>query len=237
MQETAHILVVDDEPSVREGLSDMLSIAGHIVTSASDGQEGLDFFHKALERDELPPFDILIFDIKMPHMSGLELMDRVIKLDPEIPVIIITGHGDSHTATYALAGGAYDYITKPLEPDLVLAAVSRALAIGRLRRRFKQTVQNASVIGAITSGIANELNTPLNTITLAAEELSKHLNQIKHLTSLTLKADGSPKSKIPLADINMDPAYKQIETITRCVLHCIRVLEALNLQTPADRQD
>jgi two-component system C4-dicarboxylate transport response regulator DctD len=234
MQETAHILVVDDETSVREGLSDMLSISGHIVTCANDGQEGLELFHKALERDELPPFDILIFDIKMPHMSGLELMERVVQLDPEIPIIIITGHGDSHTATYALAGGAYDYITKPLEPDLVLDAVTRALAIGRLRRRFKKTIQNAGVIGAITSGIANELDTPLNTITRSAEELSKHLNQIKHLTTLTLQADGSPESKIPIADIDMDPAYKQIKTITRSVLHCIRLLEALNIHQSQD---
>ncbi len=234
MQETAHILVVDDEPSVREGLSDMLSISGHIVTCAFDGQQGLELFHKALERDELPPFDILIFDIKMPNMSGLELMERVVKLDPEIPIIIITGHGDSNTATYALAGGAYDYITKPLEPDLVLDAVTRALAIGRLRRRFRKTVQNAGVIGAITAGIANELDTPLNNITRAAEELSKHLNQIKHLTSLTLQADGLPESNIPIADIDMDPAYKQIKVITRSVLHCIRLLEALNLQNPQD---
>ena len=234
MQETAHILVVDDEPSVREGLSDMLSISGHIVTCANDGQQGLEVFHKALERDEIAPFDILIFDIKMPHMSGLELMERVVKLDPEIPVIIVTGHGDSSTATHALAGGAYDYITKPLEPDLVLAAVTRALAIGRLRRRFKKTIQNAGVIGAITSGIANELDTPLNAITVAAEELSKQLNQIKHLTCLTLQADGSPKSKIPIADIDMDPAYKQIETITRSVLHCIRLLEALNVKTTSE---
>jgi len=234
MQETAHILVVDDEPSVREGLSDMLSICGHIVTCANDGQEGLELFHKALERDELPPFDILIFDIKMPHMTGLELMERIVKLDPEIPIIIITGHGDSRTATYALAGGAYDYITKPLEPDLVFDAISRALAIGRLRRRFKKSVQNAGVIGAITSGIANELDTPLNTITRSAEELSKHLNQIKHLTTLTIQADGSPETKIPIADIDMDPAYKQIETITRSVLHCIRVLEALNIHQPQE---
>ncbi len=234
MQETAHILVVDDEPSVREGLSDMLCICGHIITCANDGQEGLGLFHKALERDELPPFDILIFDIKMPHMSGLELMERVVKLDPEIPIIIITGHGDSHTATYALAGGAYDYITKPLEPDLVLDAVTRALAIGRLKRRFKRIIQNTGVIGAITSGIANELDTPLNTITRSAEELSKHLNQIKHLTTLTLQADGSPEANIPIADIDMDPAYKQIETITRSVLHCIRLLEALNIPQPQD---
>ncbi|MEJ2561683.1 MAG: response regulator, partial [Anaerolineales bacterium] len=234
MQETAHILVVDDEPSVREGLSDMLSICGHIVTCANDGQQGLELFHKALERDELPPFDILIFDIKMPNMSGLELMERVVKLDPEIPIIIITGHGDSNTATYALAGGAYDYITKPLEPDLVLDAVTRALAIGRLRRRFRKTVQNAGVIGAITSGIAKELDTPLNNITRAAEELSKQLNQIKHLTSLTLQADDLPETNIPIADIDMDPAYKQIEVITRSVLHCIRLLEALDLQPPQD---
>jgi DNA-binding NtrC family response regulator len=235
MQETAHILVVDDEPSVREGLSDMLSICGHIVTCANDGQQGLELFHKALERDELPPFDILIFDIKMPNMSGLELMERVVKLDPEIPIIIITGHGDSNTATYALAGGAYDYITKPLEPDLVLDAVTRALAIGRLRRRFRKTVQNAGVIGAITSGIAKELDTPLNNITRAAEELSKQLNQIKHLTSLTLQADDLPETNIPIADIDMDPAYKQIEVITRSVLHCIRLLEALDLQPPQDQ--
>jgi DNA-binding NtrC family response regulator len=234
MQETAHILIVDDEPSVREGLSDMLSICGHIITCAKDGQEGLDLFHKALERDELPPFDILIFDIKMPHMTGLELMERIVKLDAEIPIIIITGHGDSHTATYALAGGAYDYITKPLEPDLVFGAVARALAIGRLRRRFRKTIQNAGVIGAITSGIANELDIPLNTITRSAEELSKHLNQIKHLTTLTLQADGSPEANIPIADIDMDPAYKQIETITRSVLHCIRLLEALNIHQPQD---
>ena len=223
------VLVVDDDPDARDFLATVLRDNGFIATMARDGMEAI-----AMIEEQKP--DLVALDISMPEKSGVAVY-RKLKEDEQlrgIPVIIVTGHGDSSTATHALAGGAYDYITKPLEPDLVLAAVTRALAIGRLRRRFKKTIQNAGVIGAITSGIANELDTPLNAITVAAEELSKQLNQIKHLTCLTLQADGSPKSKIPIADIDMDPAYKQIETITRSVLHCIRLLEALNVKTTSE---
>ncbi|NIS81156.1 MAG: response regulator [Anaerolineales bacterium] len=233
MEETAHILIVDDEPHIREGLSDLLALDGHIVTCAEDGQEGLALFVKGLERDELPPLDTLIIDIKMPSLGGLALMEEVRLRDPEIPIIIITGHGDLRTATRALKNGASDYITKPFEPELVLAAVSRALAISRLKRRVEKAERMAN-LGAIAAGIADELDGPLNAITRSAEELSKQLNLIPHQTALSLDADGASSTKIPIADINLEPAFKLLETITRSVLHCIRILETLNVQSPSE---
>lgn len=163
-------------------------------------------------------------------------MDEVHKRDPEVPTIIITGHGDLRTAIHALQSGAHDYITKPFEPELVLAAVSRALAISHLKRRVERVEQLAN-IGMIAAGIADELDSPLNAITRSAEELSKQLNLIPQQMALSLNADGASSTRIPMADINLDPAFKHLETITRSILHCIRILETLNVPSPTELPD
>ncbi|MFQ5513072.1 MAG: sigma-54-dependent transcriptional regulator [Myxococcota bacterium] len=116
----ARILVVDDERSMLEFLEILLQRDGHNVTCCAAADEAL----VALENDE---FDILISDIRMPGMSGLELLDRVRELSPETLVVLITAHGSTESAVEAMKSGAYDYLTKPCSVDEIRLVVQKAL--------------------------------------------------------------------------------------------------------------
>ena len=96
----ARILVVDDESSIRRTLKDILEFEKHQVEIASNGQEALDFIN-----DE--DFDVVLLDIKMPEMDGMEVLERITKMK-DIPVVMISGHGTIETAVQATRNGAFD---------------------------------------------------------------------------------------------------------------------------------
>jgi two-component system response regulator HydG len=122
----ARLLVVDDEPSARSGLEKLLSSEGYRVWGAADG-------HAALERiDEVAP-DVVITDLKMPGMDGLELLDRIRARDLRLPVLVVTAFGEVATAVAAMRRGAEDYLTKPIDIDALLVSVERALERRDLR--------------------------------------------------------------------------------------------------------
>ena len=120
---TGRILVVDDEEIVRRTLAFIL--ADYAVTSVGDGREALQVFQ---EQD----FDLLIVDLNMPHMSGDELLEQIHRIDPDMPVIILTGYATMNKAIEALRAGAYDFLTKPIENPLLIQAAERALKNRRL---------------------------------------------------------------------------------------------------------
>lgn len=103
----AKILVIDDEKSIRNTLKEILEYEGHEVQDAPDGLEGL----KKIEAEK---FDIILSDIKMPKMDGMELLDKILELQNDTPIIMISGHGTIETAVEAIKKGAYDFIAKPL---------------------------------------------------------------------------------------------------------------------------
>jgi DNA-binding NtrC family response regulator len=113
------ILVVDDEAQVRTMLSNILSRNGHNVDSASDGMEALNKFG---END----YRLVISDVVMPQMSGIELLDEVKKMSPNVPVILMTGQGTINSAVEAMQKGAFDYILKPFSSEVIQVAVKRA---------------------------------------------------------------------------------------------------------------
>ena len=118
---TGKILVVDDEDIVRTSCSRTLSPEGYEVKLAKNGAEGLKMASE--ER-----FDLVLTDLKMPDMDGIEVL-RIIKEQwPETAVIIVTGYQTVDTAVKAIKLGAYDYIEKPFTPDALIAAVREALA-------------------------------------------------------------------------------------------------------------
>lgn len=127
----ATVLVVDDEKVVRDGCRRVLCGRGYQVDLAASGQE-------AMERLGDGPVDIILLDLKMPGMSGEELLDRVRDLYPDIPVIVITGHGTVDTAVECMKKGAYDFITKPFEVQHFLLTVNRAADKRRLEQRARQ---------------------------------------------------------------------------------------------------
>jgi DNA-binding NtrC family response regulator len=127
----AKLLVVDDETNIREGLQKALSLDGYEVEVAQDGQEALD---KIDEGD----IDLVITDLRMPRVSGEELMKDALSRYPYIPVIILTGHGTIENAVEAMRNGAYDFITKPLNIDKLSLIVNRALENSSLKRQNRE---------------------------------------------------------------------------------------------------
>jgi DNA-binding NtrC family response regulator len=115
------LLVVDDEKNIRVGLGKVLEMEGYAVRLASDGSEALDILKGG-------DIDLIITDLKMPNLSGEELLKRAIELFPQLPVIILTGHGTIENAVQAMRDGAYDYLTKPINMDHFMLLVKRALS-------------------------------------------------------------------------------------------------------------
>lgn len=114
------ILVIDDEKNIREGLAMALEDEGYEVITADNGKTGLDIALK----DEV---DLVITDLKMPEISGEEVLREVISKTPGVPVIVLTGHGTVETAVEAMRMGAYDFLTKPLDLERLFLLVKRAL--------------------------------------------------------------------------------------------------------------
>jgi DNA-binding NtrC family response regulator len=121
----AHILIVEDEQRMRHLLSIMLSRRGYQVAQAGDGVE-------ALEMISATPFDMIITDIKMPRMDGVELLKKIMEMDIPYPVIFITAFASVESAVEAMRQGAVDYITKPFEEARILMTVERTLGLSRI---------------------------------------------------------------------------------------------------------
>jgi two-component system nitrogen regulation response regulator NtrX len=138
------LLIVDDEPSILQSLGGLLSDEGFEVTTAANGYEAL----KAIEEDTP---DLVLLDIWMPGIDGIETLKEIKKENPNIQVIIITGHGTIETAVKATKLGAFDLIEKPLSIDKVIVAINNALNFRRLEEENKylrkKTLEKNSING------------------------------------------------------------------------------------------
>jgi len=127
------ILVVDDDKMLTDNLIEFLTKLGYQAFPAYNGKEGF-------ARFEQEDFQVVITDLKMPEMDGMELLEEMKKLDSDVIVIILTGFGTIESAVQAIKGGAYDYITKPLKFEEIELIVDRAMekhTIFRQMRRFR----------------------------------------------------------------------------------------------------
>jgi len=130
MLQTKSILVVDDEPDMRIALMHALSRSGYAVEAVSSGSE-------ALEKFKNERFNMVITDLKMPEISGMDVLEGVKKISPQIPVIMITAHGSISNAVEAMKEGASDYILKPFSMEALEVAVKRACEYVRGRIQSK----------------------------------------------------------------------------------------------------
>ncbi len=128
------ILIVDDEKNIRSGLGKSLSMEGYAVLFAEDGAEAWD----VVQREHV---DLIISDLKMPRMSGSELLLKVTAAYPTLPVIILTGHGTIESAVDAMRDGAFDFLTKPVNLDRLGLLVKRALSSKKLQLENTQLLQ------------------------------------------------------------------------------------------------
>jgi DNA-binding NtrC family response regulator len=141
------VLIVDDEPEMVESTARLLTLAGHRCTTTTVAQEAL----AALESQ--PP-DVLLTDLKMPGMEGLELLRRAHRVDPDLPVIVITAFASIESAVGAVKEGAFDYLPKPFSAEQLRVAVDRAFRQRELRRenrnlrrQLQQTLGLENIIG------------------------------------------------------------------------------------------
>ncbi len=131
----SRILLIDDEEAILRVMSMSLRSDGHEVTTALSGEDGIRVFQ------EDPP-DLVLTDIKMPGMDGIEVLKKVKEIQPDAEVIIITGHGDIDNAIEALKFGASDFINKPVRNDVLTVAIERAEEKRTIKRRLKDYTEN-----------------------------------------------------------------------------------------------
>jgi len=116
----ASILIIDDEKAIRKTLSEILSFEDYKVDEASDGEEGLKKFKEGA-------YDVVLCDIKMPKIDGLEFLQKAVEVNPDVPIIMISGHGNIETAVEAVKKGAYDFIQKPPDLNRLLITIRNAM--------------------------------------------------------------------------------------------------------------
>lgn len=138
-----YVFVVDDDADVRDSMRLLLEVAGFKVRNYTSARQFLD--------DDFCKSGCLVADIRMPDMSGLELQEEVARRHLDLPVIIMTGHGDVPLAVRAMKAGAVDFLEKPFEDEKMLASVRRALEIGsRARSRNAEAVAAKNLLASLT---------------------------------------------------------------------------------------
>ena len=157
----AVIAIVDDDPSVREGLRSLLRSAGWRVETFASAQEFL-----ARPGAEVPC--CLILDLRLPGLSGLDLQKRMAEVELEIPIVFLTGHGDIPASVQAMKAGAVEFLTKPFDEEELLQAIREALErdrrdrqrraeISELRTRYESlTAREQEVMQQVVSGLLNK---------------------------------------------------------------------------------
>lgn len=115
----SRILIIDDERAIRNTLGEILQHEGYKIDMAENGEEGFEKFKKN-------PYDVVLCDIKMPRMDGMEFLEKSREVNPDVPLIMISGHGNIDTAVEAVKKGAYDYISKPPDLNRLLITIRNA---------------------------------------------------------------------------------------------------------------
>jgi len=133
----AKILVIDDEKSIRDTLKEILEYEDHQVDIAADGEEGLEQFKSN-------KYDIVLLDIKMPKKDGIEVLEDIFGVATDVPVIMISGHGNIDTAVESIKKGAYDFIEKPLDLNRLLVTIRNAMDRSSLIKETKTLKRKAT---------------------------------------------------------------------------------------------
>jgi DNA-binding response OmpR family regulator len=134
MLQGARILIVDDERTTRLSLSEIFSLRGAITATAADGQEALDLIAKNA-------YDLIVLDIRMPGISGLQVLETVQQVAPATIVVLLTAHATVDSAIRALREGAFDYLLKPAQPKAIIEVVERGL------QKRQDYVRRQSLVG------------------------------------------------------------------------------------------
>ncbi len=206
MNGTSTILVADDERAIREGCHRVLTNHGYQVLIAENGQVALE----TLSRNVV---DILLLDLKMPVMGGEEVLEIVRKEHPQIPVIIITGHGTVDTAVECMKKGAYDFVTKPFQLDPFLLIVSRAADKRKLEEKARlfeeENARNLYDLGVEKSRLRTIINCMGNGVMVT----NRNLEVVLHNPALARLLEISRKIENPLPATEIFPENPLVKTL------------------------
>src|SRR4051812_26727288 len=151
----SNILIIDDEKAIRKTLSEILSFEGYKIDEAGDGEEGLKKFGEKA-------YDVVLCDIKMPKIDGIEFLERAKLVNDDIPIIMISGHGNIDTAVEAVKKGAFDYVSKPPDLNRLLITLRNAVEKQNLvseTRVLKRKVSKVQQMVGESSSIEKIKNT------------------------------------------------------------------------------
>ena len=165
-----NILIIDDEKNIRSGLADSLELEGYNTFTAENGKLGLERFSKG-------DIDLVITDLRMPEITGEDVLKKITSENPGLPVIVLTGHGSIDSAVEAMRNGAYDFLTKPLNLDQLSMIVKRALEGRELALQHRELVKELDSKKAFESiiGKSAEMQKIFNVIRKVSESKSSVL--------------------------------------------------------------
>ena len=209
--QSARVLVVDDESAAREGLKKLLEQDGYRVETAESGRHALDV------ADELSP-DVVITDLKMPGMDGIELLGALSERDPDVPIIVVTAFGEISSAVDAMRAGAANFLTKPVDFDALTVTIERALE----RRHLKAEADNLrrQLHDRQGHGLQGLVGT-----SAAMQEVYRVARQVAgaRATVMITGASGTGKGELAKAIHNLGPRRDK----PFVTLHCASLAESL----------
>lgn len=197
----AKIIIIDDERGIRNTLREILADEGHEVEVAENGKQGL-------EMAQAKAYDLIFSDIKMPEMDGLELLKALKEGEEtaEIPVVMISGHGDVETAVQALKMGAYDFLLKPLDLNRILITTKNALESKNLKQETKQLRKRVAAKGATMIGESPAVMRVREIINKVAPTEARVLITGPNGTGKEVVAhlihEGSARANAPMVEVN-----------------------------------
>lgn len=182
--ESKLIFIIDDDPAMRLSCEKILMKETHVVETFEDGQKGL-------ERIQKQHPDLLVVDLKMPRIGGMEVIKTVNKIDPNISLVVITGYATIDTAVEAMKAGAYDFLPKPFTPDELRLIVNRGLERSELAKKSQklatelQTINEElrqinrnymEILGFVSHEVKNALGIMIGSAELIEQETLGHIN-------------------------------------------------------------
>jgi YesN/AraC family two-component response regulator len=158
------VLFVDDEEAIRESFADMFPSFFKEVEIAADGLEALEIY-KSRE------FDLVVSDIRMPNMDGIELTQQIKELNPKQPIIIISAHSESEYFMELIESGIDGFILKPIKPKLLFEKISQVLSSSIYEKRFNEQREKLATVGEMMENITHQWKQPLNALNLRFDKL------------------------------------------------------------------
>jgi len=203
---TSKILVVDDEQSVATTIKAILQLDGNEVTAVTSGKEALDLLRQR-------EFDVVLTDLRLDDLDGIEILRETQKLWPDTVSIMLTGYASLESAVTALRSGAYDYLIKPSDVDELRATVGRALERRRLRQRLVELEQLDKLKTQFLSMASHELRTPLTAVSGFMQIARRRMGRLGAATDVP-----DPwREEAQKADETLEMANRQAKKLARLI--------------------